>query len=228
MRRVITEMHIPEMTIAYGMTESSPGITQTRRDDELAHRCGTVGKALPEVEVKVIDPLTQRDIGPNKPGELCCRGYIVMKGYYNNPGETAKAIDREGWLHTGDQASIDEEGYVRVTGRLKEIIIRGGENIAPREIEEFLLTHPKILEVAVYGIPNESWGEEVAAAVRLKPDVECTGEEIQSYCKGRIASFKIPTSIHFMESFPTTASGKVQKFKLKEMSVQRRDRLRTL
>ncbi|MBZ5538013.1 MAG: AMP-binding protein [Acidobacteriia bacterium] len=217
MRRVITEMHIPEMTIAYGMTESSPGITQTSRHDDLAHRCGTVGKALPEVEVKVIDPLTQQDTGPNEPGELCCRGYIVMQGYYNNPKETAKSIDEIGWLHTGDQASMDREGYVRVTGRLKDIIIRGGENIAPKEIEEFLLTHPKILDVAVYGIPNEQWGEEVAAAIRLKPRVECTGEEIQSYCKERIASFKIPTTLRFVESFPTTASGKVQKFKLKEM-----------
>ena len=217
MRRVIDEMHIPEMTIAYGMTESSPGITQTRRDDDLAHRCGTVGNILPEVEVKVIDPLTRLDLGPNRPGELCCRGYVVMKGYYNNPKETATAIDREGWLHTGDQASLDQDGYVRVTGRLKDIIIRGGENIAPREIEEFLLTHPKVLDVAVYGIPNEKWGEEVAAAIRLKPEVECTCVEIQSYCRERIASFKIPTTLRFVESFPTTASGKIQKFKLKEM-----------
>ncbi len=217
MRRVIHEMHIPEMTIAYGMTESSPGITQTSRDDDLAHRCGTVGKALPEVEVKVIDPLTRQPVGPNRMGELCCRGYNVMKGYYNNLRETSKAIDKEGWLHTGDQAGIDPEGYVCITGRLKDIIIRGGENISPREIEEFLLTHPKVFDAAVYGIPNERWGEAVAAAIRLKPDTDCTCEEIQSYCDGRIAAFKIPATIRFVESFPTTASGKVQKFKLKEM-----------
>jgi fatty-acyl-CoA synthase len=217
MRRVINEMHIPEMTIAYGMTESSPGITQTARDDDFTHRCGTVGKALPEVEVKVIDPLTRREMAPNGLGELCCRGYNVMKGYYKNPKETARAIDEEGWLRTGDQASIDPDGYVRITGRLKDIIIRGGENISPREIEEFLMTYPKVFDVAVYGVPHEKWGEEVAAAVRLRPGVECSCDEIQSFCKGKIASFKIPGTIRFVESFPTTASGKVQKFRLKEM-----------
>lgn len=217
MRRVISEMHLPEMTIAYGLTESSPGITQTSRTDDLAHRCGTVGKALPEVEIKIVHPGTREHVGVHVLGELCCRGYNVMKGYYNKPEETATAIDAEGWLHTGDQASIDSEGYVRVTGRIKDIIIRGGENISPKEIEEFILTHPAVFDVAVYGIPHEKWGEEVAAAIQLKPQAACSSEEIQSFCKGKIASFKIPSRICFVENFPTTASGKVQKFRLKQM-----------
>lgn len=222
MRRVISEMHIPEMTIAYGMTESSPGITHTSRYDDLVHRCSTVGKVLPEVEVQIIHPWTGQRLGLNELGEVCCRGYNVMKGYYKNPEETKKAIDAEGWLHTGDQGSLDEDGYVRVTGRIKEIIIRAGENIAPKEIEELILTHPKVSDAAVFGIPNEKLGDEVAAAIKLKPGENSSFKEIQSFCKGKIASFKIPSTICFTEIFPTTASGKIQKYKLRELMVAKR------
>ncbi|MCI0490477.1 MAG: AMP-binding protein [Blastocatellia bacterium] len=217
MRKVMEKMNLTEMTIAYGLTEASPGITLTPRSDSVALRTQTVGRVLPEVEVKIVDPATGEECPPGQAGELYCRGYNVMKGYYNNKKATAEAIDEEGWLHTGDQATIDAEGYVRITGRIKDLIIRGGENIAPKEIEDLLRHHPKIADVYVYGIPDDKYGEEVAAAIRLKPGETTTLDEIREFCEGRIAKFKIPRSIRFVESFPMTASGKVQKFKLREM-----------
>jgi fatty-acyl-CoA synthase len=220
MRRVMTEMHVTEMTIAYGLTESSPGISLTPRHDTIGHRTQTVGKVLPEVEVKIADPVTGQTLPPNTPGELCSRGYNTMKGYYNNPTETAKAIDADGWLHSGDQATIDEDGYIRITGRIKEIIIRGGENISPKEVEDVLRHHPAILDVYVYGIPDEKYGEEVAAAIRLKPGLTATAEEIADFCRDKLAKFKIPRSIRFVEEFPMTASGKVQRFKLRQQHLE--------
>ncbi len=216
MRKVMERMHLTELAIAYGLTEASPGITLTPRNDSVELRTQTVGLPLAEVEVKIVDPATSDACTPGVAGELCCRGYNVMKGYYNNPKATADAIDSDGWLHTGDQATMDAEGYVRITGRIKELMIRGGENIAPKEIEDLLRDNPKIFDVYVYGVPDERLGEEVAAAIKLKPGETATTEEIRGFCDGRIARFKIPRLIRFVDSFPMTASGKVQKFKLRE------------
>ena len=220
MRKVMERMNLTELTIAYGLTEASPGITLTPRHDSVELRTRTVGRVLPEVEVKIVDPGTGLECAADQPGELCCRGYNVMKGYYNNATATADAIDPEGWLHTGDQASIDARGYVTITGRIKDLIIRGGENIAPKEIEDLLRQHPKIADVYVYGVPDERLGEEVAAAVRLNQGEQSTLEDVRQFCEGRIARFKIPRSVRFVDSFPMTASGKVQKFKLREMHVR--------
>src|SRR6185503_2370713 len=219
MRKVIERMHLTELAIAYGLTEASPGITMTPRDDSVELRTQTVGIPLPEVEVKIVDPATGETCAPGIAGELCCRGYNVMKGYYNNDKATAEAIDFDAWLHTGDQATMDARGYVRITGRIKELIIRGGENIAPKEIEDLLRGNPKIVDIYVYGIPDERLGEEVAAAIKLKQGETATTEEIRAFCDGRIARFKIPRQIRFVDSFPMTASGKVQKFKLREMHI---------
>ena len=219
MRKVMERMHLTELAIAYGLTEASPGITLTPRDDSIELRTQTVGIPLPEVEVKIVDPATGEACAPGTAGELCCRGYNVMKGYYNNPKATAEAIDPDGWLHTGDQATMDAQGYVRITGRIKELIIRGGENIAPKEIEDLLRGNPKIVDVYVYGFPDERLGEEVAAAIKLKQGETATTEEIREFCEGRIARFKIPRQIRFVDAFPMTASGKVQKFKLREMHI---------
>jgi fatty-acyl-CoA synthase len=219
MRRVMERMHLTELAIAYGLTEASPGITVTPRDDSVELRTQTVGLALPNVEVKLIDPATGDECPPGVAGELCCRGYNVMKGYYNNPKATSEAIDSDGWLHTGDQATRDDKGYFRITGRIKELIIRGGENIAPKEIEDLLRGNPKILDVYVYGMPDERLGEEVAAAIKLKTGETATVDDIREFCDGRIARFKIPRLIRFVDSFPMTASGKVQKFKLREIHV---------
>jgi fatty-acyl-CoA synthase len=220
MRRVIERMNLTELSIAYGLTEASPGITLTPRDDSIELRTQTVGRVLPEVEVKIIDPATGAECAPGVAGELCCRGYNVMKGYYNNPQATAAAIDDDAWLHTGDQATLDEQGYVRITGRIKELIIRGGENVAPKEIEDLLRTHAKIADVYVYGVPDERLGEEVAAAIRLNTGEKMTPEDVREFCEGRIARFKIPRHLRFVDSFPMTASGKVQKFKLREMHIR--------
>ncbi|MEW4287009.1 AMP-binding protein [Rossellomorea marisflavi] len=217
MKGVMERMGAKEITIAYGQTESSPVITQTRTDDPLNVKVETVGRALPDVEVKVIDPATGKSLGPGQQGELCTRGYHVMKGYYKNEQATSLAIDEQGWLHTGDLAVMDEEGYCRITGRLKDMIIRGGENIYPREIEEFLYSHPKVLDVQVTGVPDETFGEEVIAWVILKPGQVCTSEEIRDFCKGKISRFKVPKFIEFIDSYPMTASGKIQKFRLREM-----------
>jgi len=219
MRKVMDRMNLTELAIAYGLTEASPGITLTPRDDSIELRTQTVGLAIPNVEVKIIDPATGDECQNGVAGELCCRGYNVMKGYYNNPKATADAIDSDGWLHTGDQATRDDEGYFRITGRIKELIIRGGENIAPKEIEDLLRGNPKIVDVYVYGMPDERLGEEVAAAIKLKAGETATTDEIRAFCDGRIARFKIPRLIRFVDSFPMTASGKVQKFKLRESHV---------
>jgi len=217
MRRVMTEMHLPEITIAYGMTESSPGITMTPRDSSIAQRCQTVGPVLPELEVKIVDPATGAERAPGERGELCCRGYNVMAGYYNNPEATRAAIDADGWLHTGDEASIDADGCFRITGRIKDIIIRGGENIAPKEIEDRLREHPAVADAYVYGMPDEFFGEAVAAAVRLNPGAgDVRAEDLMAWCAATQAKFKVPRYLRFVTGFPMTASGKVQKFKLRE------------
>ncbi|MGG3917894.1 AMP-binding protein [Parageobacillus thermoglucosidasius] len=221
MKAVMEKMGAKEITIAYGQTESSPVITQTRTDDPIHIRVETVGRALPNVEVKIVDPSTNKEVPPGVQGELCTRGYHVMKGYYKNPGATKEVIDEDGWLHTGDLAVMDENGYCRITGRLKDMIIRGGENIYPREIEEFLYKHPKILDVQVVGVPDEKYGEEVMAWIILKEGQAATAEEIREFCRGKISRHKIPRYIEFTDSYPMTASGKIQKFKLREMAKQR-------
>jgi fatty-acyl-CoA synthase len=220
MKAVMEKMSMKEITIAYGQTESSPVITQTRTDDPIHLRVETVGRALPNVEVKIVEPGTNKEVPPGVPGELCTRGYHVMKGYYKNPDATKEAIDEDGWLHTGDLATMDENGYCRITGRLKDMIIRGGENIYPREIEEFLYKHPKILDVQVIGVPDEKYGEEVMAWIILKEGETATAEEIREFCRGKISRHKIPRYIEFTDSYPMTASGKIQKFKLREMAKQ--------
>jgi len=216
MRRAIDKMNLREITIIYGLTEASPGITQTAREDTIEHRTQTVGMALPEMEVRIVDPATRDILGPNQHGELLVRGYNVMKGYYNNPEATRAAIGDEGWLRTGDQATIDEDGYVRITGRIKDIIIRGGENISPKEIEDLMRHHPAVSDVYVYAVKSEFFGEDVAAAVKLIPGATATQEELRDFCLGRLARFKIPKYIRYVSEFPMTASGKIQKFKLRE------------
>jgi len=219
MKRVIRDMHASEITIAYGQTESSPVITQTRTDDPIELRVATVGRVLPNVEMKIVDIETGATLPPGKQGELCTRGYLVMKGYYKMPEETAKAIDLEGWLHTGDLAVMDENGYTKITGRIKNMIIRGGENIYPREIEEFLYTHPKISDVQIYGVPDRKYGEQVMAAVIVKKGETMTEEEVMEFCRGRIANYKVPHYVKFVDEYPMTASGKIQKFKLRDMAI---------
>jgi fatty-acyl-CoA synthase len=219
MRKVIEEMHCAEVTIAYGQTESSPVITQTRTQDPLGLRVASVGRALPDVEVKIVDIESGIELPFGQQGELCTRGYLVMKGYYKMPEETACAIDSDGWLHTGDLAVMDEQGYCKITGRIKNMIIRGGENIYPREIEEFLYRHPKISDVQVYGVPDSKYGEQVMAAVKLKEGESCTPDEIREFCRGEIARYKIPRYVKFVDSYPMTASGKIQVFKLREQAI---------
>ena len=223
MRRVMTEMHLPEITIAYGLTEASPAITHTRRDASIEQRTQTVGPALPELEVKIVDPVSRREVSRGRRGELCVRGYNVMRGYYNDPEATRAAIDEEGWLHTGDEASMDEDGSFRITGRIKDLIIRGGENIAPKEIEDCLRAHPGVADAYAYGLPDAFFGEVVGVAVRLKADRGATeapsSEDLIAWCRERLARFKIPASIHFVTEFPMTASGKIQKYKLREQHV---------
>lgn len=222
MRRVMTEMHCPQITICYGQTESSPVSTMSSVDDDIEIRCTTVGRAMPATEIRIVDPATGATVPPGQQGELCTRGYLVMKGYDGDPAATAAAIDADGWLHSGDLAVMRPDGCVRITGRLKDMILRGGENIYPREIEEFLYTHPKIAEVQVVGIPDARLGEVVLAWIRLKPGETATPEEIRAFCDGRIAYFKIPGHIRFVDSFPMTASGKVQKFRIREQEIRER------
>jgi fatty-acyl-CoA synthase len=226
MRRVMTDMHIPEITIAYGMTESSPGITMTPRDCSIANRSGTVGTVLPELDVKIVDPANGATLPTDQRGELCCRGYNVMKGYYNNAEATRAAIDADGWLHTGDEASIDADGYVRITGRIKDLIIRGGENIAPKEIEDRLREHPAVADAYVYGVADAFFGEVVAAAVRAKGQATC--EELLAWCADGLAKFKVPKYLRFVDAFPMTASGKIQKYKLREEHERQLEDLRVL
>jgi fatty-acyl-CoA synthase len=221
MKKVVDVMGASEITIAYGQTESSPVITQTRTDDPLELRVSSVGRKLPDVEVRILSVETDEDCAPGEQGELLTRGYHVMRGYYKMEGKTAEVIDDEGWLHTGDLAVMDEVGYVRITGRAKDMIIRGGENVYPREIEEFLYTHPEISDVQVYGVPDEKYGEKVAAAIQLRQGSGLTSEEVQDYCRENIARFKVPEYVDFVEEYPMTASGKIQKYKLREAAVER-------
>lgn len=220
MKKVVDKMGIRDITIAYGQTEASPVITQTIPEDSIERKVATVGRLHADVEAKIIDPATGEILPPGIQGELCTRGYLVMKGYYNMPEETNKAIDSDGWLHTGDLATVDEEGYYRITGRLKDMIIRGGENIYPREVEEFLYTHPKVLDVQIVGVPDVKYGEQVLACIRVKPEETLSEEDVRAYCEGKIAHYKIPRYIQFVEEYPMTASGKIQKFKLREQALE--------
>lgn len=216
LKGVMNRMGMKDITICYGQTETSPVLTQTRTNDPIHLKVETVGRALPNVEVKIMEPGTNNEVPPGVQGEICARGYVVMKGYYKNPDATQEAIDENNWLHTGDLGTMDENGYVRITGRLKDMFIRGGENIYPREIEEFLYKHPKVLDVQVAGVPDVKYGEEAAAWIILKDGQTATEEEIKSFCDGKISRHKIPRYIYFVDHYPMTASGKIQKFKLKE------------
>ncbi len=220
MKRVINEMHCNEILIGYGETEASPLTHLTSRDDSFEHRIETVGRNLPHQEVEIVDVNTTEVVDVGQIGEICFRGYHIMQGYYRNEEATAEAIDGEGWLHSGDLGSMDENGYVQITGRLKNMIIRGGENIYPREIEECLFSHPQVAEIAVFGVPDDYWGEEIAAWIRLYPDESCSEKEIRDFCKNRLAHFKIPRHIRFVSEFPMTVTGKLQKFKMKEETVK--------
>ena len=219
MKRVVSEMHMTEVTICYGMTETSPVSTQTTADDDMDRRVSTVGRVHPHVEVKVIDPETGRVLPRNSPGELCTRGYSVMLGYWNEPAKTAEAIDAARWMHTGDLAVMDEGGYVNIVGRIKDMVIRGGENIYPREVEEFLYGHPAIEDVQVIGVPDVKYGEELCAWIRLRPGQELDADQVKEYCQGKIAHYKIPRYVRFTPDFPMTVTGKVQKFKMRQTSI---------
>ena len=218
MKRVQTEMHMPEVTICYGMTETSPVSTQTAVDDPVEKRTGTVGRVHPHLEVKVVDE-NGRIVPRGVPGELCTRGYSVMLGYWNDPENTALAIDAARFMHTGDIATMDDEGYLNIAGRIKDMVIRGGENVYPREIEEFLYTHPAVKDVSVIGVPDEKFGEELCAWIIRHPEAAPTdAESIRDYCRGKIAHYKIPRYVLFVDEFPMTVTGKVQKFKMRELS----------
>jgi fatty-acyl-CoA synthase len=220
MKRVISEMHCGEITIACGMTETSPVCNQTETNDPIEVRVGTVGRVMAHQEQKIIDPATGQILPRGQQGELCYRGYHVMRGYYNNEKATNETIDAGGWLHSGDLAVMDEQGYVKITGRLKDMIIRGGENIYPREVEEFLFTNPKIAEAYVIGVPDERYGEQVMAWIRLKDNENLTEEDVKKFCKGQIMDYKIPFHIKFVKEFPATVTGKIQKFKMREISTE--------
>jgi fatty-acyl-CoA synthase len=221
MRAVGERMHAHEMTIAYGLTEASPIITQTATNDSLEHRVGTVGRKIPGAEVRIVAPGTLDDVAPGESGELVVRSHGVMKGYYNKPAETAAAIAPDGWLHSGDLAMQTPDGYYRITGRIKDMIIRGGENIYPREIEEFLYTHPQIADVQVVGLPDVQFGEQVSAWIRLKSGGSLAATAVQDFCRGQIAHYKIPHYVVFVDEYPTTVTGKIQKFKLRELGIER-------
>ncbi|MGH9673783.1 MAG: AMP-binding protein, partial [Bryobacteraceae bacterium] len=220
MRRVVGAMHCRDITIAYGQTESSPVITMSSVDDDFELRVSTVGRALPNTEVRIVSPVSGETLPAGEQGELCTRGYLVMKGYDGDEDATRKAIDKEGWLHTGDLAVMRPDGSFRITGRAKDMIIRGGENIYPREIEEFLYTHPSIADVQVVGLPDARLGETVCAWIRLKPGATLTEGEVREYCRGRIAHFKVPQHVRFVEAFPMTVTGKIQKFRIREQEIQ--------
>ena len=223
MKAVQSDMHMAEVTICYGMTETSPVSFQTATDDPVDKRVGTVGRIHPHVEAKVIDPETGRIVPREVPGELCTRGYLVMLGYWENEQATAEAIDAAGWMHTGDLATMDQDGYANIVGRIKDMVIRGGENVYPREVEEFLYGHPAISDVQVIGVPDERYGEELCAWVRLKEGQSVSGDELREWCRGKIASFKIPRYWRFVDAFPMTVTGKVQKFKMRETSIAELD-----
>jgi fatty-acyl-CoA synthase len=219
MKRVVSEMHMAEVTICYGMTETSPVSTQTTADDDMERRGATVGRVHPHVEVKVVDPESGLVLPRGSHGELCTRGYSVMLGYWGEPEKTAEVIDAARWMHTGDLAVMDEAGYLNIVGRIKDMVIRGGENIYPREVEEFLYGHPQIEDIQVIGVPDVKYGEELCAWVRLRPGSTLTAELVREYCSGKIAHYKIPRYVRFTDEFPMTVTGKVQKFKMRETSV---------
>ena len=220
MRDVMGKMHMKEIIIVYGLTESSPGMTATRTTDPAEIRATTVGRSLPFVEVSVKDPETGQECAPDVQGELCCRGYNLMKGYYKNPDETNRVIDANGWLHSGDLGVMDADGYVQVTGRIKDMIIRGGENIYPREIENFLYQMPQIKNVEVAGVPSPKYGEEVGAFIILKENADLTEDDVKDFCRGKISRHKVPRYVFFVNEYPMTASGKIQKYKLREKSLE--------
>jgi fatty-acyl-CoA synthase len=219
MKRVVTDMHMSEVTICYGMTETSPVSTQTRIGDSLEQQTGSVGRVHPHVQVKVADPVTGLVVGRGATGELCTRGYSVMRGYWEQPEKTAEVL-RNGWMHTGDLAVMDDDGYLNIVGRSKDMVIRGGENIYPREVEEFLYSHPDIEDVQVVGVPDIKYGEELLAAVRLRADAVLTEDEIRAFCKGKLAHYKVPRYVRFVDSYPMTVSGKVQKYKIRDEAVE--------
>ena len=220
MRNVIDRMHMAEVTICYGMTETSPVSTQTSADDDIEHRTSTVGRVHPQVEIKIIDPASGACVERDVPGELLTRGYSVMLGYWNDPEQTAEAIDSAGWMHTGDLATMDRDGYVNIVGRSKDMIIRGGENVYPREIEEFLYTHPAIRDVQVVGVPDERYGEEIAALVIARESGTIDSEAVREFCRGKIAHYKIPRYVISVDEFPMTVTGKIQKFKLRDQAIE--------
>jgi len=219
MKACVDRMNMAEVTICYGMTETSPVSTQTLPGDSLHHRTATVGRAHPHVEIRVADPETGATVARGIPGEFCTRGYSVMSGYWNDPAKTAEAIDAEGWMHTGDLAVMAPDGYVEIVGRIKDLVIRGGENIYPREIEEFLFTHPEILEVQAIGIPDERYGEELMVWVKKAPGSTLEAEQVREFCRGKIAHFKVPRYVRFVEEFPMTVTGKVRKVEMREISI---------
>jgi fatty-acyl-CoA synthase len=219
MKQVVSRMHMEEVTIAYGMTETSPVSTQTVPEDSLDQRVSTVGRVHPHVEIKIVDPETGRVVERGTPGELCTRGYSVMTGYWNDPERSAEAIDAAGWMHTGDLATMDADGYVNIVGRIKDMIIRGGENLYPREIEEFLYTHPDVSDVQVIGVPDAKYGEELMAWVKVREGASLTEDALKEFCRGRIAHYKVPRYVKFTDEFPMTVTGKIQKFKMREQAV---------
>ena len=219
MKRVTAEMHMPEVTIAYGMTETSPVSTQTRVDDDLERRVSTVGRVHPHVEVKVVDPVTGRTVPRGESGELCTRGYGVMRGYWEEPEKTAEAVDAGGWMHTGDLATMDADGYLAIVGRSKDMVIRGGENIYPREVEEFLYTHPDVADVQVIGVPDERYGEELMAWIVMREGAKpLTAEAVRAYAAGKMSHYKIPRYVHVTDGFPMTVTGKVRKVEMREQA----------
>jgi fatty-acyl-CoA synthase len=220
MKKVQSRMNMTEVTICYGMTETSPVSTQSTTDDPLDKRVSTVGRVHPHVEIKIVDPPTGRVVPRGEPGELCTRGYSVMLGYWNNDSATGEAIDPARWMHTGDLATMDAEGYVSIVGRIKDMVIRGGENIYPREIEEFLYTHPDVVDVQVIGVPSEKYGEELMAWVRVREGASLTGEQLDEFCRGRIAGYKIPRFWKFVDGFPMTVTGKIQKYRMRETAIE--------
>jgi fatty-acyl-CoA synthase len=220
MKRVIADMKCRDITIAYGLTEGSPVMTQTSTDDPIEMRVSTVGQRLPGIEVRIVNPETNTEVPPGTQGEVVCRGYNVMKGYYGMPEATVQAIDADGWLHSGDLGTMDADGYFKITGRIKDTIIRGGENISPREIEEFLLRMEGVRDIQVAGIASPKYGEEVGAFVIKKDGATITEEDVQDFCRGKIANFKVPRHVFFLNGYPMTASGKIQKYKLRELGVK--------
>jgi fatty-acyl-CoA synthase len=219
MKRVQAQMNLREVTIAYGMTETSPVSTQSSVDDPLERRVSTVGRVQPHIEVKIVDA-QGRVVPRGQTGEFCTRGYSVMRGYWGDEDKTREAIDAGGWMHTGDLATMDEEGYVNIVGRLKDMVIRGGENVYPREIEEFLYRHPKVQDVQVIGVPDLKYGEELCAWIKLREGQSCTPDEIREFCKGQIAHYKVPRHIRFVDAFPMTITGKVQKFVMRKQTIE--------